>query len=64
MHNYRLPSSDGGLYGVSSQIMTIGINYGRYMVTIFYWAARLRATLNQEIPLVHIEKRPNAGRNF
>ena len=62
MHNYRLPSSDGGLYGVSSQIMTIGINYGRYMVTIFYWAARLRATLNQEIPLVHIEKRPN-GRN-
>ena len=44
--------------------MTIGINYGRYMVTIFYWAARLRATLNQEIPLVHIEKRPNGGRNF
>ena len=40
MHNYRLPSSDGGLYGVSSQIMTIGINYGHYMVTIFYWAAR------------------------
>ena len=25
---------------VSSQIMTIGINYGHYMVTIFYWAAR------------------------
>ena len=32
-------SSNGGLYSVSSQIMTIGINYGRYMVTIFYWAA-------------------------
>ena len=28
------------IWPVSSQIMTIGINYGHYVVTIFYWAAR------------------------
>ena len=46
-------SSDGGLYSVSSQIMTIGINYGHYMVTIFI-GLPIRATLNQEILLVHV----------
>ena len=46
-------SSDGGLYSVSSQIMTIGINYGRYIVTIFI-GFPVRETLIQEIPLVHV----------
>ena len=31
---------------------------------LFFIGLPVRATLNQEIPLVHIEKRPNGGRNF
>ena len=33
--------------------MTIGINYGRYIVTIFI-GFPVRETLIQEIPLVHV----------
>ena len=39
IHNYFFFFGWWAILSVSSQIMTIGINYGHYMVTIFYWAA-------------------------
>ena len=64
IYNYFFFFGWWAILSVSSQIMTIGISYGHYMWWLFFIGLPIRATFNQEIPLVHVEKRPNGGRNF